>query len=66
MTKTTKKASKKAYARDYRKVLKTGPAVPLPPSNPQWTSQGDYFQKFTLYKDTPSIATPGTSLLLNS
>ena len=66
MAKTTKKSRKKSYIKDYSKVLKTGPVAPLPPSNPQWASQGDYFQKFTLYKDTPSIASPSTSLLLNS
>lgn len=60
-----KKPSKKSYVKDYTKLFKKAPAIPFP-TNPQWSSEGDYFQKFTLYKDTPSIASPGTQLLLNS
>jgi len=66
MVKTAKKSKKKSLSKDYSKVFKTGPALPLPPSNPQWTSHGDYFEKFTLYKDSPSIASPSTSMTLNS
>ncbi len=68
MAKIAKKSQKKSFTKDHNKILKTGarPTIPLPVSNPQWGSQGDYFVKFSLYKDTPSIASPDTSYLMNS
>ncbi len=68
MPKISNKSPKKSFSKDYGRILKTGarPTNPLPVSNPQWGSQGDYFVKFSLYRDTPSIASPDTSYLMNS
>ncbi len=62
MAKTVKKSKKKASVKDYNKLFKSSPFTIQPNSSPQWTSSGDYFVKFSLYKNTPSIASPNTSL----
>jgi len=58
MPKIAKKSQKRSFVKDYNRILKSvaRPIAPLQVSNPQWGSQGDYFVKFSLYKDTPSIA----------
>jgi hypothetical protein len=58
MGKTAKTSTKKSLEKDYSKILKTG--VPFPTTNPQWIAQGDYFAKFSLYQNTPTIASDNT------
>jgi hypothetical protein len=45
----------KTYEKKYAEIVKDYPA-----SNQQWTTKGDAFVKFSLYKEIPSIATDGT------
>lgn len=63
MGKVQKKYSKKSFSKDYQKLMKTFPNTISPQTEPQWISNGDFFIKFTLYKDIPSIASTETSLL---
>ncbi len=64
MRKSGKKTRKKSLQSDYERLLRVG-KLQLPLSDQQWAAQGDYFVKFSLYKDSPSIASPGTTLVLN-
>lgn len=63
MAKKKVRNRKKSHTKDYLKIVRRSENFGLMPGIPQWNSQGDYFQKFTLYKDTPSISFPGTTYL---
>jgi hypothetical protein len=64
MAKTLKKSKEKAILKEYQKIVKGIPnnqiAVPI---GSQWSNQGDFFTKFSLYKDTRSITSTETSIL---
>jgi len=62
MPKVRKKATKKSFSKDYQKLMKDFPQTPGLPAAPQWLGNGDFFIKFSLYKDIPSIASTETSL----
>jgi hypothetical protein len=66
MGKIIRKSAKKSFSKEYERFFKSQPTLPILPPSPQWTAKGDYFVKFSLYKETPSIASPSTSSLLNS
>jgi hypothetical protein len=57
MKKGNKKAVKDAFKKDYLAIVKDFPA------NQQWAGRGDAFVKFSLYKETPTIAVPNTTYL---
>lgn len=63
MKKASKKRQKKTSTQEYMDLLKKLPKNPLPPAHHEWDTQGDYFVKFSLFKDTQSIASPNTSLI---
>ncbi len=64
MAKTLKKPKEKSFFKDYQKIVKGIPnnhsVVPI---GNQWSSQGDFFTKFSLYKDTQSVTSTETSIL---
>lgn len=63
MPKSKKKSKGDSFAKDYQKLMKGLHQTPALPNQPQWQGNGDFFVKFSLYKDIPSIASTGTSLL---
>ena len=60
MAKTNKKLKQQSFVRDYQKIMKE---FPKPPVEQQWSSNGDFFVKFSLYNDIPSVPSTGTSIL---
>jgi hypothetical protein len=66
MAKEVKRNRKKTLDKAYYKIFKEANTNPLSLPNPQWISNGDYFVKFSLYKETPSVASPNTFYLMNS
>lgn len=63
MAKVQKEYSKTSFSKDYQKLMKSFPNTNSPQSEPQWASKGDFFVKFSLYQNIPSIASTETSLL---
>ncbi len=63
MAKTYKKLKKLSFSKDYQKIMRVLPKTPVAFKEPQWSNSGDFFVKFSLYKDIPSVASSGTSIL---
>ena len=63
MTKVQKKPTERSFLKDHQKLMKGSPKAPAMPIEPQWLANGDFFVKFSLYKEIPSIASTETSLL---
>lgn len=63
MAKPSKKTKEQSFSKDYQKIMRVSPQTPAFFKEPQWLSNGDFFVKFSLYKEIPSIASTGTSLL---
>lgn len=63
MPKTRKKSYKQSFSKDYQKLMRSFPQTLTVSNHPQWIEKGDFFVKFSLYKDIPSVASAETSLL---
>ncbi len=63
MAKTNKKPKEQRLSKDYLEIMKGLSKTSIPLKEPQWSNSGDYFVKFSLYKDIPSVASTSTSIL---
>ena len=64
MAKTLKKSKEQAFLKGYQKIVKGIPNNPgVVPIGSQWLNKGDFFTKFSLYKDTQSVTSTETSIL---
>ncbi len=65
MPKNTKKEkSSTDFQRDYEKVMKEYTSK-IPSIEQQWSAPGDFFVKFSLYKETSTGKTSSSTSLIN-
>ena len=63
--KSKEENEQKTFVDDYEKIMRDFQKQDNPslPQTPQWTNQGDFIIKFSLYQETPnSITSTDTSL----
>ena len=63
MAELKKKPKEQSFSKDYQKIMKGLPITTIPLKEPQWSNSGDFFIKFSLYKEIPSVTSTDTSIL---
>lgn len=63
MATAKRKSKEQNFLKDYQKIMKASTMPPIPLKEPQWSNSGDFFVKFSLYQDIPSVASTDTSIL---
>lgn len=61
-----KSIDKQSFQKEYVKLTKEYKEYTCPPPNPQWTSPGDFFVKFSIYQETSSGSTSSETSLITS
>ncbi|MCX2837271.1 hypothetical protein OQ279_03830 [Salinimicrobium sp. MT39] len=49
------------FLNDYEEIMKTSERTTI--VEEQWSEEGDYFQKFSLYEDYTPVKTSGSTIL---
>ena len=62
MTKQTKNKATK-FSEDHQEIMKTSDHTTL--VDVQWSEEGDFFQKFSLYENYTPVRTSGNTTLLS-
>ncbi len=65
MAKDTKKQKPKNFDKEYEKVMKGFKNTPLQGNLQQWTAPGDFFVKFSMYKESSSGATSSNTTFVS-
>jgi len=65
MAKDTKKQKPKNFDKEYHKVMKGFKSTPLQGNQQQWIAPGDFFVKFSIYKETSSGAASSNTTVIS-
>ncbi len=66
MPKTSKKSKQDSFQKEFAKVTKGFKRTPCPAINPEWSIPGDFFVKFSVYKETSSGNTSSETSLITT
>ncbi|HRO46084.1 hypothetical protein [Agriterribacter sp.] len=65
MDKATKKQKPKNFEKEYNKVMKGFQAPVYHGNQQQWAAPGDFFVKFSMYRETSSGATSSNTIYIS-
>lgn len=65
MARTVKKQKPQGFEKEYDKVMKGSKTPIYQTEHQQWTTPGDFFIKFSLYKESPSGATSSNTTYIS-
>ena len=65
MAKAIKKQKPKDFEKEYNKVMRNFQRPPYQNKHEQWTAPGDFFVKFSLYKESSSGATSSNTTFVS-